>query len=149
MARSQMIERAKEEILTDMKKHSCKRCGVRTEEGENFCEKCNVLEKEQMAFNRSKTKMQSQAQISNIDRHIKYKEEQVRNNAVTETRIVKIADNGEATIIDGYMDNMKPTFLLENEIDELKVRQELFKQQLKAIERAEEEDVRKTADSGD
>lgn len=143
----QMKEKIKEDILKEWDKHKCKRCGGSTEEGK-FCEKCDVLEKEQMDFNRSKTKMQSQVQISNISRHITYKEEQVKSNTVQETRIVKIADNGEATIMDGYIDQIKPKFLLENEIDELKVRQELFKQQLKAIERAEEEDARKTTNPG-
>ena len=149
MSRSQMIERAKKEIIEDMKKHSCKRCMVRVNEGEEFCPKCKKIQEVDMVFHRKKTRLHNETQIKNIQREIEFKATQVKSGDIQETRFVKIADSGQPTIIDGYKDNLKPKHILENEIDDLKARQDLFKEQLRALNQAEEEDVRRTSSDGD
>ena len=140
MVRIQAVERAKKKIEESIQKWTCRRCGVRLEEEGKFCEKCAELEKEQMDFNRKKTRLNAETQIENLERYINFKQEQVVTGKIVETRIVKLSSTGEPTIIDGFVDSTKPKFILENEISELKGRQELFKEQLKGLKKAEEED---------
>jgi hypothetical protein len=144
MVRKELIEQAKKEILHDLNKHTCKRCTIRIEEG-SLCEKCQRLEDINMEFNRSAKKHDFENQITGMQREIEFKQNQVDTGNIVETRAVRIGNDGMPTIVDGFVDGVKPKHLLLNDIDNLKTRQKLIEKQLKALKEAEEEDARKTA----
>lgn len=145
------IVRAKNEIMRELKedmnkeKKICTRCKTEIKSG-NLCERCEKLRKEQIEFERMKAEKFAEMQISNLGRDIGFKQDQIDTGEIIETRVIKFANTGEPTIIDGYLSNVKPKYLLENEIDELKLKQQMFKEQIESIKKAEEEDA-KTADS--
>ena len=148
MVRAEMIERAKKEILAEMTKNTCKRCMIRVEEGQKFCPRCQKMDDMQMEFTRNKTKREFNVQINNIQRDIDFKKNQLENG-ITETRIIKISDTGEATMMDGFKDGMKPKHIILNEIDHAKARKAMIEDQIAALKIAEEEDARETTEPGD
>ena len=143
MVRKELIEQAKKEILHDLNKYTCKRCSVRTE-GNDLCKKCQRLEDIQLEFNRKAKKRDFENQLSGMQREIEFKQEQLKSG-IMETRVIKLGNDGMPTIVDGYVDGLKPKHLILNDIDNLKTRQDLITNQLDALSKAEEEDARSTS----
>jgi len=142
------LKRIKNEIIEEMKAHTCKRCMVMIEEGEEFCPRCKRMESLQMEFTRKKTKREFDVQVTSLQRDIDFKSGQLKEG-ITETRIIKISDTGEATMMDGYVDGLKPKHIILNEIDQAKARKAMIEDQIAALKIAEEEDARETTEPGD
>lgn len=92
---------------------------------------------EQLAFDRKQTKLRKQSQLRSIERTIKFKQDQIDSKNIVETQSIHYIPDGTAVRVDGYKDNLKPEFVLINEIDNLNTQAEGIKDQLKNIEELE------------
>jgi len=98
------------------------------------------LKKAQVEFDRKRTKQINAVRIVNINRDILFKQNQVDTGEIVETRSIHRLPDGTATIVDGYIDHLKPKHILQNEIDEAKNKVEFYEEQIKQIEQIEEEE---------
>ena len=103
---------------------------------------------EQLAFERKETKVRLQTKQRAIMRAIEFKEDQLKNNLIVETRTTHQIPDGTVVVVDGYIDRIKPEFLLRNEIEELHMETDLISARIKTISGAEEQDARKTTKPG-
>ena len=103
-------------------------------------------EEAQKKFDRSQSKKRLTAQVKNMGRDVIFKQEQL-TNGIVETRTVHLLPDGTATIVDGYVDKLKPKHIIENEITEYEAKIEMFKEQLDEIKKIEdEENARETTE---
>jgi len=111
-------------------------------------QKKREMEEEQKRFDRSQSKKRLTAQIKNMGRDIIFKKGQL-DTGIVETRTVHLTPDGSATIVDGYIDNMKPKHIIENEITEYGAKIEIFQEQIDEIKKIEEEEnARETTAEG-
>ena len=71
--------------------------------------------------------------ISCIVREKEYKQSQLANG-ITETRVIEQSPGQPAVAVDGYVDGLKPRYVVENEIAALKFNQKKAEQELRDIE---------------
>jgi len=126
----------------------CQMCkGVITND-KTHCEKCEVLKAEQTARERKESIEKGGINIKIIQREIAFKIKQLETG-ITETRSIHKIPDGSVVTVDGYVDNLKPEFIIKNELDLLNYNIETYKRQIADIKKAEEEDARETSNSGD
>lgn len=101
----------------------------------------NQKSEEQIAYERKITKERNSIMIKNIQREIEFKQEQLISG-IKETRTINRIPDGTAVTVDGYIDNKKPKFMIENEIDALNQRKKEFEQQIKDIEEIENDNTK-------
>jgi len=94
------------------------------------------ISEEQRAYDRKIKKERNKIMTTNINREIEYKLLQL-DNGITETRTINRIPDGTAVVVDGYVDNLKPKFMIQNEIDTLGQRVKEFNEEVKAIEELE------------
>ena len=99
---------------------------------------------EQIKFERKVTKQRYEVDIKCLSRERDFKTEQLKNE-ILETRTAIHQPNGQVIIQEGYVDNKKPKWLIENEVDIInqKLRERL--DQIYNIDQLEEKDAGKTA----
>jgi len=95
---------------------------------------------EQIAYDRRVTKERNKVMVDCIKRELDYKQNELANG-ITETRTIHRIPDGTAVSVDGYIDNKKPKFMIENEIDTLNQRIKEFEEQIKNIEELEHADT--------
>jgi len=103
---------------------------------------------EQKKYDRKITKIRLGVQEKQLERDIIFKLAQIESGEITETRTIHKLADGTMSIVDGFINNLKPKHILENEVDELKARVEMFKEQLIEIKKAEEEENVERTTSG-
>ncbi len=109
----------------------------------NFCSKdCLKLFKLNTEEQRIISEGRTLSEIKFTEREIEYKQEQLKNG-IKETRVLNTQPGQPTVILDGYVDGLKPAYIIENEIDRNK---QLLKEQRKRLEnikKAREEDAAK------
>jgi len=101
---------------------------------------------EQIAYERELNKRNAKVNIKALNRIKEFKQAQIDTGKVVETQSVHTIPDGTAVKVDGYINGLKPTFLLQNEIDYIENDIQTFNNRIKDIEKAEEKDGRKTTD---
>ncbi len=111
----------------------------------NFCNKdCVNLFKINLEALRVTTEERCATQIHFLKREIEYKQNQLKGE-ITETRAVNQVPGQTSTVLEGYVDGLKPKYILENEIEK---NNQLIKEQKRQIENtkiAREEDASRTS----
>jgi len=100
------------------------------------------IDVEEMNRQRYITKMRTKARLNCIQRDIDFKKAQLECGKITETRVVHRMPDGSMSIVDGYVDGLKPKHILENEIDQQSVEIILMNEQLEEIEKIENENTK-------
>ncbi len=131
----------------------CEQCGKKITEGikerlggqdKNFCNKdCVKLFKINLEALRITTEERCKTQINFLKREIEYKQNQLRGT-ITETRAVNQIPGQPPNTVEGYVDGLKPPYILENEIEK---NNQLIKEQKRQIENTKierEEDATKS-----
>ncbi len=110
----------------------------------NFCNKdCVNLFKLNLEALRVTTEERCETEIHFYEREIEYKQNQLKG-IITETRVVNKVPGQPSTVLEGYVDGLKPAYIIENEIEKNK---QLIKEQKRQIENtklAREEDASKS-----
>lgn len=100
------------------------------------------LEKqEQIEYERKIRKERLEVEIGCIQRDMAYKQNQVDTGLITETRAINQIPGNPAIILDGYSDGLKPKHILENEIEQHKLRIKEKEEQIANIKKLEEENA--------
>ncbi|HEC64119.1 MAG TPA: hypothetical protein ENI23_02360 [bacterium] len=109
---------------------------AKEEEAKNTAEE-KKLEEEQIINQRKLQKRRLESDLRGNNRELEYKQFQLTNG---------ILEKSETSILIARSfpkDDVKPSFMIENEIDVLKVKSEEINEQLKGIEEMEREDAAK------
>ena len=130
----------------------CEQCGKILVEGikerlggqdKNFCNKdCVKLFKTNLESSRITIEERCKTEINFLNREIGYKQNQLKNE-ITETRTINTVPGQPSTVLEGYVGELKPAYIIENEIEKAK---QLIKEQKRQIENtklAREEDATK------
>jgi hypothetical protein len=72
------------------------------------------LNPEQIEHDRKITQQRTETDLANLKRELEYKESQLKKEIV-ETRVQIQLSSGEIVIQEGYLDGLKPRWLIENE----------------------------------
>jgi len=121
----------------------CKRCMKLLSKAESefeLCKRCESLSKGAIEFERQNSINRLMVNIENIREEIKFKQHQIDTKEIVETRVIKREANGTPTLIDGYLEDKKPEFILKNEIRQNKNQVDVYKGQISLIEKARKED---------
>ena len=96
-----------------------------------FCSKdCIALFKTNMEEQRNISEVRATKQIKFLEREIDYKENELKTE-ITETRVLNTIPGQPSVILDGYVDGLKPAYIIQNELER---DQQLIKEQRKQIE---------------
>jgi len=143
-------DKAANKILKKLFDNACERCGRLKEiDGKPLCAICKALEEDNKTFQRETTKERLKVNIENLKDEIAFKKEQVDNGEVKETRTISYGPDGKPTIIDGYVDGVKPAFILKNEIRQHNAQIKSYESQLNLIKKDEEKDEDTNIKAGD
>ena len=130
----------------------CEQCGKTLTEGlkerlggqdKNFCNKdCVKLFKINLEESRVTTEERCKTEIHFLEREIEYKKNQLKKE-ITETMEINKVPGKPSIVLEGYVNGLKPEYILENEIEK---NNQLIKEQKRQIENtklAREEDATK------
>lgn len=101
------------------------------------------LSKEQIAYERWVNKGRYQTDIENLEREIKFKENQLQND-IEETFETIITEEGRTITRSGYKNYLKPRFLIENELAIIRQKKAEKEKLLQNLKEQEEKDVDST-----
>lgn len=128
----------------------CRRCThllVTEDEKKNcYCATCWELVLEQREHERTERKSILNSRIKNVEREIEYKVSEIDNKDIKETFVIIKGDDGKPVVYEGFKDNVKPDYMLYNEIDNLKYQIEMYQKQLEGIKKAEDKDGKTSSD---
>lgn len=97
---------------------------------------------DQLNFERKVRIKELNRRLDSLTRHFNFKTEQVISGQIIETRSIHQIPDGSAVKVDGYIGGLKPKFLLEDEIEEIKFHMELLKEQIEMIQKnADDTDI--------
>ena len=115
---------------------------AKEEAGQPVGKSSEQLKKErvQRQYDRKVSLSRLAVRIGSIARDITYKMKQIETGIITETRSIHKLPDGTAAIVDGYVDELKPKFIIENEVDYLKNEMDLIKEQIEETKKSMEED---------
>ena len=140
--KGQLIDMITDSVAEKLRSRICRRCSdTNIDNNGDYCAKCKPIIDKEIQFNVLKQIKATEINIINIQREIDFKAAQVASTGddtpseIIETRTIKRTDTGEPVIIDGFKSGLKPRFLLENEIDDLRGRKELFEKQLEHLKK--------------
>ena len=129
----------------------CEQCGKKVEDKlikeklggqeKNFCSKdCVNLFKTNLEAQRVTTSERIDSEIHFLERENEYKSNQLKKG-VTETRAINQVPGQPAMILDGYVNGLKPDYIIENEIDKNKQIIKEHNRQQENIKQARKEDA--------
>jgi len=101
-----------------------------------------VKSKEQTEYDRRVTKQRLAVEIECVGREIQFKEDELKNGIV-ETRALNQLPGQPAIIIDGFKDNVKPSFLIENDLSRLRQNIIEITERMDQIDKSEKEEIDK------
>jgi hypothetical protein len=138
----EMIGKIAKKAVEELKNKICRRCHNLLEEDEknNFCKRCWEIEKDTRKMQRETQKKYYEIEIENVKEQIRDKQDQVDTNKVREVKYTVKSQNGEVSIIEGYIDQLKPPFLLKTEINHLNNQIDMFKKQIEGLKKAQKDE---------
>jgi len=141
-------------VIDQITKKICRRCTnllVSIDEKKNgYCDKCWELVVEQRTHERIERHLLLKNRLLNTQREIDFKIKQLDKKEITETMVITKGEDGKPLIYEGFKDNLKPDFMLHNEIAHLKMQVDMYNKQLDSMKKAGEQDAKTSnIDGGD